>query len=349
MTETEGERRWIRLASVASLGVVVAACFWLWRPLADVYYITSDDFEYILISQGMAAGNWKLLVEPQSIHLLPLYRLVRLYFDLHVPSAYHWMHLIALSAHAASTILLFTLSRRVLGPTAALAAAVLFAWQTVSADAIVIKSQNPFVLSLPFILAALVCLLQVDQGGRMWFIGSLSCLLVAVGLHSVGAMAAIPGVLLGYYLMAGRERRDRSRGDVAACVVCAIPLVVGGAGWFLWSVPGVNMNDEFEGLPRSAQEVAGRFWSVLYRSVLHFGFVARQTTPSPLFLVIATGAFVTVLYLSRRQRAARRRWRWLPARHSLHSRFAAMRRTTRRVGRIRLSRRWRLRGVSPST
>lgn len=285
------------------LAVILAGSVALWWPLADLYVIGSDDAYLIGGSNRLAAGDWGWLLVPQAVHILPLYKLVRLGFDLDFPARYHWMHAVAMGAHLANVILLYVLSRRYLRTAVApLIVAGLFAWHSWGWEAMVVRSQNTFVLSLPFLLGAVACLTRLASGPR-WAVACLLCLTASVGLHSLAATAAIPGVLLAYYLL-GRTKEQRGS-DAVAWAVCAIPLALGCILWLLWCLPSLDFDHHFQGAPRTAYQLAQRVWGAVRATVFQFVFLALRPIPIPASVPPAALGLGLLLWLSRRRPAAR--------------------------------------------
>ena len=251
---------------------VVLAAVTLWSPAARELHIASDDREQMEVSRDVAGGRWGRLLEfHDQVHLIPLFRLVRLPFDLHFPERFHWMHAVAVAAHLASVVLLYRLSRRYLEEAGALAASALFALNGLGAEALIIKSQNTYVLSLPLVLGALLLLL----GGRA--AAAAGALAAGVGLHAETVLPAIPAVLISYYLLEGPREKRR-----AAWIACGAPLVMGGLAWAALGSP------ELAAARASHSGVAARLWDGVWGAALHYGFLVRHEPPSG--WVVAAGA-----------------------------------------------------------
>jgi hypothetical protein len=271
---------------MACLALLLSAAVALWWPSHDDVFMGGDDVLLLRVSHEIGAGHWGELLTPQSIHVLPLYRLVRLYFDLHFPDRFHWFHAVVLLAHLASVLLLYLLSRRFsMSVTAALAVATLFAWHALGAEAFIAKSQSTFVLSLPFLLGGLYCLLQQRAAAAGL------CLAAAVGLHSMGAVAALPGVLLGSYL-AGRKRD---------WLAVAAPAALGVLLWLGWGM-SIESAGHIPGIPAGA----GPMCETLLRCVLglrgmllHFGFLVRRAPPGLAVEAACVAGLAGLLFLLR--------------------------------------------------
>ncbi len=285
------------VATAGALLAILIASVYLWGPLWNVYIIRSDDAYLMGYHRQLAAGEWKLLLAPQAIHIVPVYRLLRLYFDLHFPERFHWMHVPVVAAHLASVAFLFALSRKYLrAAEAALIVAGLFAFHTWGGEAVIIKSQSTYVLSLPLLLGGLYFL--VNRRCR-W--ACAVCLMAAIGMHSLAAAAAIPGILLGYYLL-GRQPERR---DAAAWACCAIPLLAGVAAWLIWCLPGLDVDHHFQGAPRTLTAVSGRIWNAFGGLFFHFAFILRHRPPTPALLALGTLGLAALLWFSRKQPGAR--------------------------------------------
>ena len=286
---------------VACLALLLSATVALWWPSHDDIFMGGDDVLLLRVSHEIAAGQWGVLLTPQSIHVLPLYRLVRLYFDLHFPDRFHWLHAVVLLAHLASVLLLYVLSRRFFASaTAALAVATLFAWHALGAEAFLAKSQSTFVLSLPFLLGGLYCLV------RRRALAAGLCLTAAVGLHSMGAVAALPGVLLGYYLAS--RGLDRTR-DPLAWVAAAVPATLGVLLWLGWGL-SIESAGHIPGIPAGAgplRETLLRCGLGLQGVLLHFGFLVRRAPPGPAVEAACVAGLAVLLFLLRDRPA----WRWV--------------------------------------
>jgi len=295
-------RRWLRWF----LFVVLAASLLLWEKGRDVYFLGSDDLIFINRSHAIAGGDWRRLLEPQGPHVLPLFGLIRLYGDLGFPGRYQWMHRLTISAHLVSILLLFVLSRRYFQTGAAsLFAAALFAWQALGGEAFLIRSQSTFVLSLPFLLAGLYLLLSMstDHPARSAAGGCL-CLSVAVGLHSLAAAAALPGVILGYHLLGGSRETRRSSSDALAFAGGAAPFLIGCAAWARWGLPGLNEEHRTQA-PAIRDQILGRTADALHGVILHFGYIVRRIEPTPLVLTVAALGLLALLLLLRKEPGGR--------------------------------------------
>ncbi len=206
---------------VAVLAVAMASAAALWVPLRRNLAFGTDELELLAVSRRIGAGEWGKLLAPQDVHIFPLYRLARVYFDWRFPLYDPWTYGAAVAAHLASALLLYALSRQWFETAAAaVAAACVFGWYASGGEALVIKTYYTFVWSLPLILGALYTLTR----GRARWAGVL--LLGAVGLHSMAAALSIPGVLAGYYLLGRDRRRDR-----AAWLACGIPFLTAVVLW----------------------------------------------------------------------------------------------------------------------
>ncbi|MBI3665019.1 MAG: hypothetical protein HY236_02145 [Acidobacteria bacterium] len=292
------------MATAFLLAAILGGSVMLWWPLADIYIIASDDATLILGSQSLAAGNWHRLLEPQGPHILPLYKLLRLYFDLHFPARFHWMYGVAILAHLSSAILLFVLSKHYLRTAEApLVVALFFAWQTWGWEAMVISSQNTYVLSLPFLLGAVCCVIRLHSGRLWtWAAGCFLYLVAAVGLHSLAAASAIPGVLAGYYLL-GRPRERRGGCDVAAWLACCIPLMLAIGLWMRWGLPRFHADLGAQGFPRTAFQTLAQLWHGLQGTMFLFGFLVSRHTPTFLVLVMTALGWLALLLLLRPSRS----------------------------------------------
>ncbi len=216
-----------RLGEAILLIVILAVGVRLHWLQSSVIFILPDDIRLISASHEIQAGAWRLLLAPQDIHLLPLYRLLRLPFDAHFPSWYVRFHALTVAAHLSSVVLLYLLARRQLhSPWAALVTTMLFAWSMVGDEAVVWKAATPFVFSWTFLLLALWLL---TRPGPVWGAAAAGALLCAVGFFS-GALFAIPGVLVAAWLLhLGSVRR--------AVTVCLGAWLVGSLAWifFIWT------------------------------------------------------------------------------------------------------------------
>ncbi len=288
------------------LGAIFVLCIVLWWPGADQPLLRQDDFIFMAGSAEIASGRWEGLLAPAILHVQPLYRLTRLYFDLHFPEQFAGMHVLALLAHLASTVLLFGLSRRWLAPVAApLAVAALFGWHALGAEAMLIKSANSFALSLPFLLGGVWCLADPGASLGRRAGGGIACL-AAVGLHSLGAAAGLPGVLAAYYLLGRPSSTGRPAADRAAWAACGAPFLAGVLLWLRFTAPAVDpaQTGHF-GEPAAP----ARLWDAVSGSLRHCGFLVYRRAPGRLELAAAILALALVLRLLRREAASR----WLLA------------------------------------
>ncbi|HYM12172.1 MAG TPA: glycosyltransferase family 39 protein, partial [Bryobacterales bacterium] len=228
-TASSSRRAGLGIWLLLFLALAAAVKLW-WPPARFLLVMPSDDTQLMAIDRAVLAGHWDRLLTPQDVHVYPLFRLIRLYFELHFVERYSWLQLVALAAHLSSVVLLFLLCRRFLRTRwAALLAAVFFAWHALGRVAFLRKADNPYVLSLPFLLGALYCLYRLErEASRRWGAGCFLCLLLAVGLHSMAAMLAIPGILAGYQLLAPAPG---ARHKAAAWLACLLPALAGGGLW----------------------------------------------------------------------------------------------------------------------
>lgn len=216
-------QRWRRGALLAAILLIGARLAWVESRVME---ILPDDVVLMNGSARIAAGSWGQIWAPKDIHFIPLYRLLRLPFDLHFPAWYVRFHAVLLAAHLASAAILYLLARRSLrSPWAALVTAMLFAWSTVGDEALVWKAAAPFALSWTFLLLALYGL---TQRGKGWTAGAAAALLAAVGFFS-GALFVIPGVLLGAWLLGPPDRDARRR----ALGVCFGVWLAGSLTWLV--------------------------------------------------------------------------------------------------------------------
>ncbi len=286
--------------------VILAASLLLWEKGRDVYFLGSDDLIFINRSRAIAGGDWGRLLEPQGPHVLPLFALIRLYGDLGFPGRYQSMHHLTIAAHLAAVILLFALSRRYFQTAAtALFAAALFAWQALGGEAFLIRSQSTFVLSLPFLLAGLYLLLSMDHDHPVRSAaGGCLCLSLAVGLHSLAAVAALPGVILGYHLLGRSRETRRSSSDALAWTACAAPLLIGGAAWIRWGLPALNDEHRAQ-LPAIRDQLLGRTLDALHGVILHYGYIVRRLEPTRLVLTVAVLGLLALLLALRKEPGGR--------------------------------------------
>jgi hypothetical protein len=284
------------------LALLLSAAVALWWPSHDDVFMGGDDVLLLRVSHEIAAGHWGGLLTPQSIHVLPLYRLVRLYFDVHFPDHFQWLHAVVVLAHLASVWLLYVLSRRFFASAAAaLAAATLFAWHALGAEAFIVKSQSTFVLSLPFLLGGLYCLVRRREAAAGL------CLAAAVGLHSMGAVAALPGVLLGYYLAPRGPDRRRESDSLGAWLAVAAAVVLGVLLWLGWGMT-IESAGHIPGIPAGAgplREILLRCGLGLQGVLLHFGFLVRRAPPGPAAEAACVAGLAALLFLLRRRPAGR--------------------------------------------
>jgi hypothetical protein len=256
----------------------------------------------------VARGNWSKLLAPALLHVQPLFRLLRLPLDSGFPRRFRWMHALAVTAHLASVLCLFLLCRRWFARgVAPLAAAALFGWHALGAEAMVIKSANSFVWSLPFLLAAIWWMSGAGESVRRHALAGLACL-AAVGIHSLGAAAAIPGILAAYYLL-GRPGAGSRRADRAAWGACGVPFLTALVLWFWLVLPTAAPAEQMGQTPNDASLALARLGDAVYGTILHFGFLVWRRPPGPVALAAAALALASVGLLLRRATAGR----WLLA------------------------------------
>lgn len=207
-------------AVLVAILAIAAALYWVY---ASTIILGPDDVLLMRTSRSIDAGGWRHIWASQHIHLIPLYRLARLPFDLHFPRSYAWFHSLVLAAHLASAVILYLLARRYLrSEWAALVTAALFAWSSVGAEALAWKAAAPFAFSWTFLLLGLWCL---ARDGGLWNVAAGAALVCAVGFFS-GALFAIPGVVVGAWLS------ERSAARRAAVIGASIALA-GSVAWLV--------------------------------------------------------------------------------------------------------------------
>jgi hypothetical protein len=266
----------------------------LFARAAGEMHVNVDDRQMMAVSRELAAGQWSVLLAPQDVHVIPLLRLARLYFDLGFPHRFGAMFWVALGAHLTSVVLLFLLARPyLLSPWSALATAVLFAWNTLGGAAFIIRSQYNYILSLPFLLGAVLCLRWFGAtGARRWTLAAALCLLAAVGLHSIPGVVAIPGVLGSFYLL----RTGPAASSRAVWIACAVPAFTGLVLWLGWCLPVLPPGHIFGGA-----KLAG----ATLETLRHFAFLVRQNTPGPGIMLGASAALLLLLITEREHPAGR--------------------------------------------
>ncbi len=311
----------------ALLAMVLATAAVLWAPAAGELHLGSDDRQLMAVSRDLAAGRWDRLLDPQLVHVFPLFRLLRLWGDLTFPGGFLWLHAVAVAAHLASVVLLFALCRRFLASAwASLATAALFAWNALGTDAFIIKSQNPYVLVVPFLLGGLLCLLRMSEGGgRRWAVGGGLSLLAAAGFHVTLAIPSIPAVFVAWHLLSARRRRR------AAWLACAAPWVTAGWLWLDRAGAGSIWQTEFHSSP---WRLLARLGEGLAGTVLHFGFLVRHGQPAWWVMAASTTALALLLWRLRKDR----RLSWLVAALLLAALPAWLTLTARGAGAHQLSR-----------
>ncbi len=219
-----------RLAPALLLAVILSAAAVLAWVDTGYLEILPDDILSMEGSRQIAGGQWRLIFSPLMDHWLPLYRLVRLPFDLHFPEWYLGFHALIVGGHLASTALLYALARRYLGcPWAALLTALLFAWSRVGKEALLWKVASPYALCWTFLLLATW---SMTRKGTGWWVASAAALCAAVGLYWP-VVLAVPGLLLGVWLLEPEQRRK-------AVVVCVTVSGVAAVAWFLLVWPHLD-------------------------------------------------------------------------------------------------------------
>src|SRR5712692_4398073 len=149
---------WPAIATVFVLALILAAAARLWWPTEFLLVIPSDDTQLMTVDREVLAGDWKKLWAPQDVHVFPLFRLIRLYFELHFAGRFRWLQLVVILAHWISVLLLFGLTKQYLRTSGgALVVAGLFAWNALGRVAFFRKADSSYILSLPLILGALYC------------------------------------------------------------------------------------------------------------------------------------------------------------------------------------------------
>jgi hypothetical protein len=285
-----------RLLQGLLLAAILAVGAWLHWTQAGVLQIESDDLVLMGGSQRIHFQGWRHVFEPQHIHLIPLYKLLRLPFDLHFPEWWFGFHALLVGVHLASACALYLISRQYLAnPWAAVATLLAFAWAAIGDEALVWKAAAPFALSWMCALWGFWRLTRPRLGSGV--IGA-GLLLAAVGFFS-GMVFVIPGVLASVALLEpGRKRR--------AMVVCLGTLAVGSLTWALLNREDLAHYWRYGG---GQFGVAARLAGATMDSVRAYNYPfwgALRVFPSaPPFLALA--APVLALILLRREL----HWRWI--------------------------------------
>ncbi len=296
------------------LSAVLAASVRLWWPPSDfLLVVPSDDTQLMAVDRAVIAGHWSRLLTPQDVHVYPLFRLIRLYFELHFVERYAWLQFVGIAAHLCSVLLLFLLCRRFFHSSwAALLAAVLFAWHALGRVAFLRKADEPYILSLPFLLLAVYCLQRLRTSPHpAWAAGCLLCLVAAIGLHSMAAMLAVPGVLLAYYAPRPQgpdAKLGARRCRIAAWLACLLPTLAGACLWLsAWPSLARSRPAGHRPIPHNFGDFFTWLVDALRGTLWHFAFLARRTHPTPAAIAIAGIAFAAILFAVRRQPS----FRWI--------------------------------------
>lgn len=281
----------MRIALWLALAVVLIAGARLHWVEADLILIEYDDLQLMDASHKIAAGDWGRLWRHQNIHWVPLYRLVRLPFDLNFPLWSVRFHALVVAAHLAGAAFLFLLTRRYLrSPWAALVTGMLFAWSTVGDEAIVWKAAAPFVFSWTLVLAGAWCL---GRNGRLWRAAALAALLGAVSFFS-GVLFVIPGLAAGILLLEPGARR-------ATLAVSAAAWSAGLAAWLGLVASQESIQHYWEAAAPTAS-VATRFaWAASDTwNAYVYQLVLGVRLPYSATALLAAGTLALALILLRR-------------------------------------------------
>jgi hypothetical protein len=262
------DSRLIPPALLACVLLTAARLHWIY---AQAFEILPDDILLMGVSRKIA-GDWseirKLLWTPQHIHVLPLFRLLRLPFDLHFPAWYAGFHAVVEAAHLASAALLYALARRYLrSPWAALATAASFAWSTAGDEALAWKAASPFALSWTFLLLG-IWLLTQNTGMSEWI--AAASLLGSVGLFS-GALFALPGVIAAVALLEPAAAARALRASGAA-------WTLGAVSWLALVPRSANLRHYWRAGGASAGVLLRLAWAArdtLHSSIYQFGLAIR--------------------------------------------------------------------------
>jgi hypothetical protein len=242
----------------------------LWWPASSQLHVGSDDREMMAVSREVAAGHWNRLLSTQGEHFLPLFRLLRLPFDLYFPAGWRWLHALTLAAHAGSVWLLYALSKPHLGRWGALTAALLERPRRRGPG-----HQVPEHLCLvPAVgLGALACLVRSRP------VGCGLALAAALCIDAPLALAALPGLLLGWRLL------NASLPSRTVVWACGAPATLGVAAVWCLRSPAASHTVLTERLRDGAS-------GALY----HYGFLVRHAPPERWVLAGAAAALAILLY-----------------------------------------------------
>ena len=268
---------------------------------SDVLMILPDDFRLMAASRAIDAGDWRQILAPQDIHLLPLYRLVRLPFDRRFPYWQQAFHAVVVAAHLAAAALLYLLARRYLSSVpGALATALLFVCARAGDEALLWKAASPFVFSWTFLLLAVWCL---TRSGTRWTLAAFASLGCALGFSS-GSLLVLPGLLAAVILLEPDSRRR-------ALVVCGGAALAGALVWLALVPPQISLAHYWQaGEPGAASFPARLLDTVLITGracAYQLGFDLRLVPER--YMPLLLPAPVLALLWQRR----RIRWPWISA------------------------------------
>jgi hypothetical protein len=115
----------------------------------------------------------------------------------------------------------------------------------------------------------------------------------------MAAMLAIPGILLGYHLLAPASG---ARHKSAAWLACLLPMLAGGGLWVAaWLPSAATRPIGHRPIPANAAEFLTWLLEAARGTLWHFAFLARRTHPTPLEVAAAALAFAALLAAVRDQ------------------------------------------------
>ena len=207
--------------------ILVLAAVGVYIPALDAGFVF-DDLGLVTHNQLIHADDglyrvWFTAAQPDYFPLTSstLWLEWRLWAGLTNPAAgYHVSNIVL---HAISALLIWLILGR-LGIPAAFWAALIFAVHPVNVSSVAWIAERKNVLSMVFVLSALLCYLRFDDaGGRKWY--ALSLTAFGLALLSKTSVVMLPVVLL---LLAWFKRRRLVRADVARTApFFALALVLG--------------------------------------------------------------------------------------------------------------------------
>jgi hypothetical protein len=198
---------WSKITEAAALSLVLAATAWIFRGAFRCFFF-QDDFAWLVLSRFHSLGEYArcfFRFNPAGTYR-PLsqetfFWLGQVIFGMWPPG----FHMIAMAAHLAAVLLLYTLLRQFFSPLPALAGALCYAVHGAHQISLYWISAFPEPLAMVFFLAAVLMFVRFDRmSSRSAYVFSL--IAMVLGIMSKESILTLPLILATYCFIFARSR-----------------------------------------------------------------------------------------------------------------------------------------------